>query len=128
MFKTAKPAPSASIRAELVLEPGRSEQNYWKDLWRYRELFYFLAWRDVLVRYKQMVFGVGWALIRPLLTMIILTVVFGNLAKMPSGGVPYPILVSVECCPGSLLRMLSRQAAVVWLPTQLSYRRCTSRV
>jgi lipopolysaccharide transport system permease protein len=78
---------------ELVIEPGRIERQYWSDLWRYRELFYFLAWRDILVRYKQTVVGAAWALVRPLLTMLVLTVVFGRLAKMPSGGVPYPILV-----------------------------------
>lgn len=84
---------------ELILEPGRVERQYWRDLWRYRELFYFLAWRDILVRYKQTVVGVAWAVIRPMLTMIILTVVFGRLAKMPSGGVPYPILVFCGMLP-----------------------------
>ena len=71
----------------------------WKDLWRYRELFYFLAWRDILIRYKQTVVGIAWALIRPLLTMIVLTVVFGKLAKFPSGGVPYPLLVFCGMLP-----------------------------
>ena len=84
---------------KLVIEAGRTEQQYWKDLWRYRELFYFLAWRDLLVRYKQTVIGVAWALIRPFLTMIVFTVVFGNLAKLPSGGVPYPILVFAAMLP-----------------------------
>jgi lipopolysaccharide transport system permease protein len=84
---------------DLVIEAGRTEQQYWKDLWRYRELFYFLAWRDLLVRYKQTVIGVAWALIRPFLTMIVFTVVFGNLAKLPSGGVPYPILVFAAMLP-----------------------------
>jgi lipopolysaccharide transport system permease protein len=84
---------------ELVIEAGRTEQQYWKDLWRYRELFYFLAWRDLLVRYKQTAIGVAWALIRPFLTMIVFTVVFGNLAKLPSGGVPYPILVFAAMLP-----------------------------
>ena len=78
---------------ELIIEAGKTERQYWRDLLRYRELFYFLAWRDILVRYKQTVVGVAWAVLRPLLTMIILTVVFGKLAKMPSGEVPYPILV-----------------------------------
>jgi lipopolysaccharide transport system permease protein len=78
---------------DLVIEAGRAERQYWKDVWRYRELFYFLAWRDLLVRYKQTVAGASWAIIRPLLTMLVLTVVFGRLANMPSGGVPYPILV-----------------------------------
>jgi lipopolysaccharide transport system permease protein len=84
---------------ELIIEPGRVERLYWRDLWRYRELFYFLAWRDILVRYKQTVVGVAWSVIRPFLTMIILTVVFGKLAKMPSGGVPYPILVFCGMLP-----------------------------
>jgi lipopolysaccharide transport system permease protein len=78
---------------ELIIEAGKTERQYWRDLLRYRELFYFLAWRDILVRYKQTVVGVAWAVLRPLLTMIILTVVFGKLAKMPSGDVPYAILV-----------------------------------
>ena len=84
---------------ELVIEAGRAKGQYWKDLWCYRELFYFLAWRDVLLRYKQTVVGVAWAVIRPVLTMIILTVVFGRLAKLPSGGVPYPILVFCGMLP-----------------------------
>jgi lipopolysaccharide transport system permease protein len=83
----------------LVIEAGRAERHYWADLWRYRELFYFLAWRDVLVRYKQTVIGVAWALLRPLLTMVVLTVVFGKLAKLPSGDVPYPLLVCAAILP-----------------------------
>ncbi|MFO5437371.1 MAG: ABC transporter permease, partial [Dolichospermum sp.] len=78
---------------ELVIEAGRTEKQYWQDLWRYRELFYFLAWRDILVRYKQTAIGIVWALIRPFLTMVVFTVVFGQLAKLPSEGAPYPILV-----------------------------------
>ncbi|GAB4369301.1 MAG: ABC transporter permease [Elainellaceae cyanobacterium] len=84
---------------ELIIEAGRTERQYWKDLWRYRELFYFLAWRDILVRYKQTVIGIAWALIRPFLTMVVFTVVFGNLAKLPSEGVPYPILVFSAMLP-----------------------------
>jgi lipopolysaccharide transport system permease protein len=84
---------------QLLIEAGRTEGQYWRDLWRYRELFYFLSWRDLLVRYKQTVVGVGWSLIRPLLTMIVLTVVFGKLGKMPSGGVPYPLLVLCGMLP-----------------------------
>jgi lipopolysaccharide transport system permease protein len=80
-------------RPQLVIRAGESERQYWKDLWRYRELFYFLAWRDILVRYKQTAIGIAWALLRPLLTMIVFTVVFGSIAKLPSNGVPYPILV-----------------------------------
>ena len=84
---------------QLVIEAGLTEQQYWRDLWRYRELFYFLAWRDLLVRYKQTFVGVSWSLIRPLLTMVVLTVVFGKLGKMPSGGVPYPLLVFCGMLP-----------------------------
>jgi lipopolysaccharide transport system permease protein len=84
---------------ELIIEAGRTETQYWKDLWRYRELFYFLAWRDILVRYKQTAIGMAWALIRPFLTMVVFTIVFGNLAKLPSEGTPYPILVFSALLP-----------------------------
>jgi lipopolysaccharide transport system permease protein len=85
---------------ELVIEAGRTERQYWKDLWRYRELFYFLAWRDILVRYKQTIIGIAWALIRPFLTMVVFTVVFGKIAKLPSeAGAPYPILVFAAMLP-----------------------------
>ncbi len=84
----------------LRIEAGRTEAQYWQDIWRYRELFYFLAWRDILVRYKQTSIGVAWALIRPFLTMIVFTVVFGHLAKLPSDGdTPYPILVFSAMLP-----------------------------
>lgn len=83
----------------LVIEAGRTEHHYWKDLWRYRELFYFLAWRDILVRYKQTVIGLAWALIKPLLTMVVFVFVFSKLAKLPSDGVPYPILVFAALLP-----------------------------
>jgi lipopolysaccharide transport system permease protein len=84
---------------ELTIEAGCTESQYWKDLWRYRELFYFLAWRDILVRYKQTIIGMAWALIRPFLTMVVFSVVFGTLAKLPSEGVPYPILVFAAMLP-----------------------------
>jgi len=84
---------------ELLIEPGRTEKNYWSDLWRYRELFYILAWRDICVRYKQTAIGVIWAILRPLLAMVIFTVVFGRIAKMPSNGIPYPILVFSAMLP-----------------------------
>ena len=84
---------------QLIIEAGRTERHYWKDLWRYRELFYFLAWRDILVRYKQTIIGITWAIIRPVLTMVVFTVVFGNLAKLPSGGAPYPIMVFAALLP-----------------------------
>jgi lipopolysaccharide transport system permease protein len=83
----------------LVIQAGRTERQYWKDLWNYRELFYFLAWRDILVRYKQTVVGIAWALIRPFLTMIVLSIVFGSFAKLPSGGAPYPIFVFSAMLP-----------------------------
>jgi len=69
---------------DLIIEPGRADRQYWRDLWHYRELFYILAWRDIAVRYKQTVVGVLWALIQPLLTMIIMTVIFGRVAKLPA--------------------------------------------
>jgi len=84
---------------EIVIKPGRSERNYFRDLWRFRELFYILAWRDLAVRYKQTVIGVAWAVIRPLLMMVVFTVVFGKIARLPSGGVPYPVLVFAGMLP-----------------------------
>ena len=84
----------------LVLEPGRIEKQYWQDLWRYRELFLILAWRDITVHYKQTVIGVAWTLIRPLLTMVVFTVIFGKLAKLPTEGTaPYAILVFSAMLP-----------------------------
>lgn len=90
---------NSSIPPTLIIEAGRTERHYWKDLWRYRELLFFLAWRDLLVRYKQTAIGVAWAIIRPAITMVVFTVVFGKLAKLPSGDVPYPILVFVGLLP-----------------------------
>jgi lipopolysaccharide transport system permease protein len=85
---------------KLIIEAGRTERHYWADLWRYRELFYFLAWRDILVRYKQTAVGVVWALLRPFLTMVVFTVVFGKLGKFPTeGAAPYPILVFAAMLP-----------------------------
>lgn len=96
----------------LILEAGRSERNYWSDLWAYRELFAILAWRDVAVQYKQTVIGVAWAVVRPLLTMIIFTVVFGRLAKLPSeGSVPYPIMVMAGMLPWFLFSTILSQAS-----------------
>src|SRR5213593_2619624 len=79
---------------ERVIRPrhGLAAINF-RELWRYRELFWFLAWRDILVRYKQTYLGVTWAVLQPVLTMVILSVLFGRFAKMPAGGAPYPILV-----------------------------------
>ncbi|MCX5694891.1 MAG: ABC transporter permease [Candidatus Omnitrophica bacterium] len=84
----------------LIIEAGRAEKHYWADLWRYRELFYILSWRDIAVRYKQTVIGIAWAILRPLLTMIVFTVIFGRLAKFPSdGNVPYAIMVYAAMLP-----------------------------
>jgi lipopolysaccharide transport system permease protein len=84
---------------DLVIEPGRSKKNYWKDLWRFRELFFFLSWRDILVRYKQTAIGLSWSIIRPFLTMMVFTFIFGRIAKLPAEGVPYPILVFAAMLP-----------------------------
>ena len=84
----------------IIIEPGRTEKNYWKDLWRYRELFYILSWRDIKVKYKQTVLGLLWAIIRPLLTMIVFTFVFGKIAKMDTySNVPYAIIVFAGLLP-----------------------------
>ena len=83
----------------IVFEAGKSEKHYWADLWRYRELFYFLSWRDIIVRYKQTVIGIAWSVIRPVLTMVVFSIVFGKLAKFPSGGAPYPVLVFTAILP-----------------------------
>ena len=85
---------------ETIIEAGRSERNYWKDLWKFRELFYILAWRDIKVRYKQTVIGVAWSVIRPLLTMVVFTIVFNKIAKFSSGSdAPYAILVYAAMLP-----------------------------
>jgi lipopolysaccharide transport system permease protein len=84
----------------LIIEPGLAERHYWRDLWRYRELFFVLAWRDVAVRYKQTIIGLAWALLQPFLTMVVFTVVFGKLAKMPTeGDAPYALLVFAGLLP-----------------------------
>jgi lipopolysaccharide transport system permease protein len=84
----------------IVIEPGRYERNYWADLWRYRELFRVLAWRDLAVRYKQTVIGAAWAVIRPFITMLVFTVIFGRIAKLPSDGTaPYPLMVFAGMLP-----------------------------
>lgn len=84
---------------EIVIKPGMSAAYYWREIWRYRELFFFLAWRDILVRYKQTLIGVAWSVIRPLATMLVFTLVFGHFAKLPSNGVPYPVMVFVAMLP-----------------------------
>ncbi len=84
---------------DLIIEPGRGIGHYWRDLWQYRELFYFLAWRDLLVRYKQTIIGITWSALRPFLTMVVFTIVFSKLARLPSEGIPYPVLVYAALLP-----------------------------
>jgi len=84
---------------ELVIEADRQEAQYWTDIWRYRELFVFFAWRDIIVRYKQTVVGISWALIQPIITVTIFTIVFGRIARLPSEGAPYPMLVLAGLLP-----------------------------
>jgi lipopolysaccharide transport system permease protein len=83
-----------------VIEPTRQQYHYWRELWRYRELFQVLAWRDLSVRYKQTVIGAIWALIRPFLTMVVFTIVFGHIAQLPSeGSTPYALMVFAGLLP-----------------------------
>jgi lipopolysaccharide transport system permease protein len=94
------PTKAESERFDLLIEAGRGAKNYWRDLWRYRELFYFLAWRDILVRYKQTAIGIAWALVRPFLTMLVFTFIFSRVAKLPApGSVPYALLVFAAMLP-----------------------------
>ena len=95
----ANPIDNNEEEFDLIIEPNRTASAFVKELIRYRELFYFLAWRDILVRYKQTVIGIAWSVIRPLLTMIVFSIVFGRLAKLPNEGVPYPILVFSAMLP-----------------------------
>ena len=89
--------------SEIIIEPGRTEKNYWADLWRYRELFLILAWRDLSVRYKQTIIGILWAILRPSLTMVVFTVIFNRIAKLPSdGSAPYALMVFAAMLPWSL--------------------------
>jgi lipopolysaccharide transport system permease protein len=88
-----------------IIEAGKSDKQYWHDLINYRELFYFLSWRDILVRYKQTAIGIFWCIIRPLLTMVVFTVIFGNIAKLPSNGIPYPLLVFSAILPWQFFSM-----------------------
>lgn len=85
---------------EIIIEAGKTEKNYWKDIWRYRELFYILSWRDIKVRYKQTVVGAAWSVLRPLLTMIVFTVIFGRVANLASDvTAPYAIMVYAGMMP-----------------------------
>src|SRR5829696_6211386 len=95
-------APGRTRASErLVIEPGRSARNYWRDLWRSRELLYFLAWRDISVRYKQTVIGITWALLRPTMTMLVF-VAFRKLARLAPGDIPDPLIVLVGVLPWQL--------------------------
>src|ERR1700743_2659539 len=95
---------------EIILSSGRTRRNYWTDLWRFRELFYFLAWRDILLRYKQTVLGVAWAVVRPLLTMLIFTVIFNRIAKLQSAGaIPYSLLVMAGMVPWQFVHISARE-------------------
>jgi lipopolysaccharide transport system permease protein len=92
--------PMQPVQTVIVIEPGRRERHYWADLWHFRELFLVLAWRDLSVRYKQTIIGVAWALIRPFLTMIVFTIIFGRIAKLPTEGTaPYALMVFVGMLP-----------------------------
>ena len=84
---------------EIVIEPRKKLKHYWKELWLYRELFFFLSWKELLVQYKQSIIGIAWAVIQPVMTMIVFTLIFGRVAKLPSDGVPYPILVYSATLP-----------------------------
>jgi lipopolysaccharide transport system permease protein len=96
----------------LVLEAGRADRQYWPDLWRYRELFFILAWRDVAVRYKQTVIGLAWAFVRPFLTMVVFTVVFGKIAKLPAeGSAPYAVMVFAGLLPWMLFASVLSDAS-----------------
>src|SRR5262245_11409530 len=99
----SKPIDRQIMKDLLIIEPGRRERHYWHDLWRYRELFMVLAWRDLSVRYKQTIVGVLWALIRPVLTAVIFTIVFGRIAQLPSDGTaPYALMVFAGILPWTL--------------------------
>jgi lipopolysaccharide transport system permease protein len=96
----------------LLLEPGRAERHYWRDLWVYRELFAILAWRDVAVRYKQTIVGIAWAIVRPFITMVIFTIVFGRLASLPSeSAAPYPVMVFAGMLPWFLFSSILTEAS-----------------
>ena len=96
----------------LILEAGRADRQYWLDLWRYRELFFILAWRDVAIRYKQTVIGLAWAFVRPFMTMVVFTVVFGKIARLPTEGTaPYAVLVFAGLLPWTLASSILNDAS-----------------
>lgn len=95
----SRPAPGDAPQQERIIEAGYRDSRYLLELWHNRELFYFLAWRDILVRYKQTAVGIAWVLIKAMITLLVLTVVFGQVAQLPSEGVPYPLLVFAAMLP-----------------------------
>ncbi len=105
--------PDGPERRRIIqLRPGGSERNYWRDIWHYRELFAVLAWRDIAVRYKQTVIGVAWAVVRPLLTMVVFTIIFNRIAKLPSeADAPYPVMVFAGMIPWSLFSTILSEAS-----------------
>ncbi len=111
---SAKGIPSSEVADErlTILAPGHGERNYWRDLWHYRELFAILAWRDISVRYKQTVIGVAWAVLRPALTLVVFSIIFGKLAKLPSdGNAPYPLMVFAGLLPWFLFSSILLEAS-----------------
>jgi lipopolysaccharide transport system permease protein len=115
MTTESMPHPSQHHPANtttLIIEPGRAEQNYWRDIWAYRELFLILAWRDITVRYKQTIIGLAWAVLRPFLTMVVFTVIFGGIAQLPSeGDAPYALMVFTGTIPWSLFAAALSEAS-----------------
>jgi len=111
MTETTQQSSATSERIT-ILEPRRAERHYWRDIWHYRELFLILAWRDVSVRYKQTIIGASWALIRPFLTMVVFTVIFGKVAKLPTDGeVPYAVMVYAGLLPWYLFSSILSEAS-----------------
>jgi lipopolysaccharide transport system permease protein len=107
----SEPIASSGSRT-IVLEPGGLDKNYWRELWVYRELFAVLAWRDIAVRYKQTVIGVAWAIVQPVLTVVIFTLVFGRIAQLPTVGVaPYPLMVFAGMLPWLLFSKILQDAS-----------------
>lgn len=101
-LSATRQAPLPAHVEPLVLESGGADRRFWRDLWHYRDLFVFLAWRDIAVRYRQTIVGVAWALLQPALTMVLFTVVFGRIARLEACGVPYPLLVLAGLIPWQL--------------------------
>jgi lipopolysaccharide transport system permease protein len=101
-----------TAHSQIIIEPGHTKRYFWRDLWRFRELFFVLAWRDIAVRYKQTVLGVGWGVLRPLVTMLVLTVIFSRVAKLPSeSGAPYALLVFSGLLSWNLITVLFAESA-----------------